>query len=213
MALIGLAVLLTYETVPQGNAGANPVDALLVLGMPANPDGSPSQAELWRVTEAVREYQRGQGRCILFSGGAAANNFVEADTMAEVARQLGVPSEALLTERSSLTTLENIHNSERVMASHQWNRVEVIGSPDHLPRASVILSRTTLVWRVHSAPTPGRTFGNRAIAYVSQAIATTILRWLGERAEPSIHAVARGIRFISGKLNSSYSDQGYRSAR
>ena len=203
LTLAGVLVLSTYKTVPQGNAGTDPVDVLIVLGMPAKLDGSPSQAEIWRVTEAAHEFERGKGQYILVSGGAAANRFVEADAMARVARQLGVPSEALVEERSSLTTLENIRNSEDILMDHHWNRVEVISSSDHLPRAAVLLSRTTLQWRVHDAPTPGRGRINRAMAYTKEAVATTILRWFGNRAEPFIHAVAHGVRNLSRDLKSS----------
>ena len=169
--------------------------------MPAEADGTPSQAETWRVTEAVREFKCGQAKHILLSGGAAANRFVEADAMHQVAQRLGVPSEAILEERSSLTTLENIRNSEKIMRDYRWNRVEIISSPDHLHRAAVIVSRTTLQWRVHDAPTPGRSLLNRMMAYTKEAVATTILRWFGNRAEPVIHAVAHGARALSRMLH------------
>ncbi|MGI4755316.1 MAG: YdcF family protein [Janthinobacterium lividum] len=201
--MVGFAIVATYKTVPLGNAGTGPVDVLIVLGMPAKSDGSPSQAEIWRVSEAVNETKRGRAKYILLSGGAAANRFVEADVMARAAQQLGFPSEALLEERSSLTTLENIHNSQKIMTAHHWNRVEVISSPDHLPRASVILSRTNLQWRVHDAPTPGRGGVNRTIGYTKEAIATTIIRWFGNRAEPVIHFIAHGVRISSRELHTS----------
>ncbi len=118
------------------------------------------------------------------------------------AQQLGVPSEAVFEERSSLTTLDNIRNSKKIMDSHHWDRVEVISSPDHLHRAAVILSETTLQWRIHDAPTPGRGLLNRAMGYTKEAIATTILRWFGDQGEPVIHTVAYGIRIASRMLHS-----------
>ncbi len=84
LAVSALAVFVTYETVPQGDAGSDPVDVLLVLGMPTKPDGTPSQAEVWRVTEAVHEFKLGHAKNILLSGGAAATRFVEANATHQV---------------------------------------------------------------------------------------------------------------------------------
>jgi hypothetical protein len=38
------------------------------------------------------------------------------------------------------------------MKAHGWRSVEVISSAYHLPRAGLILSRTSLEWRTHAAP-------------------------------------------------------------
>lgn len=193
LALLSGAVLLTNLTVPVGNAGAGPVDVLLVLGTPARSNGGPTQSEWWRVSEAAREYHAGVATHILFSGGAAANAFVEADTMATLALQMGVPAAAIVEERESRTTLENIRNSQVILDAHGWRRVEIISHAAHLRRASVLLARTHLTWRVHAAPTPGRPRLVVAYSVVREALGTAILRWFGTGAEPFLHAVSRSV--------------------
>lgn len=52
-------------------------------------------------------HRHGCNRMVV-SGGAAANRYVEADSMAEIAKSLGVAENALIRERTARTTLENI---------------------------------------------------------------------------------------------------------
>ena len=61
----------------------------MVLGSPADGDGNPTPTELERVTEAVREYERGVAPRMIFTGGAGGNGFVEARVMARVPRRRG----------------------------------------------------------------------------------------------------------------------------
>ena len=188
--LLALAIVWTYRTVGAGEVGNEPVDALLVLGSPADLDGSLKPDQRWRVNEAVAEYRRGRAPRVLFSGGAAANRFVESEVMAAYAMQLGLPRSAILTETGSRTTVENLRESERVLDAHGWRRAEVISSPEHLPRAAVLLRHTHLQWRVHAAPTPGRGRLQAAGVYAEEAIGTAALRWFGTAAEPVLHAIA-----------------------
>ena len=81
---------------PLQNTTAHHFDAILVLGTPADSDGNPTPTQLDRVTEAVREYQRGVAPRILLTGGPAHNRFVEAQVMARVAQALGIPPGVLL---------------------------------------------------------------------------------------------------------------------
>lgn len=185
-----LAVLVLYVTVPRGDAGEGPVDALLVLGTPAGLHGEINPMQLWRVREAVREFRAGRAPRILFAGGAAANRYVEADVMARLAEEQGVPESAILRERQSHTTLENIADSAQILRAHGWNSVEVISSRQHLPRAAVLLRGTGLKWRVHAAPTPGWPEDQVLVAWVEEAIGTATLRVFGTHAEPVLHFLA-----------------------
>ena len=114
---------------------------LIVLGSPADADGNPSPHELARVTEAVHEYERGVAPRIIFTGGAVANRFVEAQVMARTAEAQGIPASAVLEDPAARNTMENTCNAWRIMRSHGWESAEVISSPSHLPRAGLILSQ------------------------------------------------------------------------
>ena len=179
-----------YVTVPKGNEGSGPVDALLVLGTPTGFQGEINPMQIWRVDEAVREFRAGRAPRMVFAGGAAANRFVESDVMAKLAMDRGIPAEAILCERQSHTTVENIFNSAALLRAHGWTSVEVISSRQHLPRAAVLLEHTGLQWRVHAAPTPGWPQGQVAASWVEEAIGTAALRVFGTRAEPVLHLLA-----------------------
>lgn len=143
---------------PRATADTGPVDALIVLGTPADSDGNPRPAMQDRVNEAVAEYERGSSTRILFSGGAAHNRFVEADVMARAALAQGVPPSAIYRDRAAQDTLQNLCNSLALARANGWRSIEVISSPAHLPRVRLLLAASSLRWRVHPAPeinTPG----------------------------------------------------------
>jgi uncharacterized SAM-binding protein YcdF (DUF218 family) len=156
LAAVGLLVLwaaIARRVAPMANTSRDHFDAIVVLGYPADGDGNPTPEQLARVTEAVREYERGVAPRILFTGGAAANQFVEADVMARVAAAQGIPPSAIFVETKAKDTIQNACYSARLMSKHGWRSAEVVSSEYHLPRASMIFSRTRLEWRMHAAST------------------------------------------------------------
>lgn len=185
VALVMAAVLITYGTVPDHHGKETHFDVLLVLGSPPDPDGSPSPEQRERVMEAVREYRAGRAGTILVSGGETLPGLVEADTMAQVAREAGVAPAQVIEERQALNTLQNIYFSHRIMEQNGWTSAEVVSSPSHLPRASLILEHWSFDWRVRAAPWPP-SYTARRIApyYVYEALGTTALRWFGFRKSP-----------------------------
>ncbi len=110
-------------------------DVAVVLGCPANPDGSPSRCLQCRVHAALRAYRSGQVRAVLFAGGAAHNRFIEAAVMANEAERLGMPRPAIFLENESLTTWQNLRFSQRIMHQHGLVTALLISTRDHLPRA------------------------------------------------------------------------------
>lgn len=158
-AILGVVCLLVLWAViarrlaPMSNTSRDHFDAILVLGAPADDDGNPTPEQLAHVTEAVREYERGVAPRIVFSGGAARNQFVEADVMARVAAAQGIPPSAIFVETKSKDTIENACYSARLMSNHGWRSAEVVSSGYHLPRASMIFGHTPLEWRMRAAST------------------------------------------------------------
>jgi uncharacterized SAM-binding protein YcdF (DUF218 family) len=140
---------------PKENTTQDRFDVLIVLGYPADADGNPSPTEQARVSEAVREYERGVAPRMIFTGGPAHNQFVEAQVMARTAEAQGIPASAIVEETQALNTIENACDSLRVMRGHGWRSAEVVTSPNHLPRAGMIFSRLPLNYRMHAAPPPG----------------------------------------------------------
>jgi uncharacterized SAM-binding protein YcdF (DUF218 family) len=147
-------------TAPVSNTSLAHYDAIIVLGYPADRDGNPSPTQLARVTEAVREYERGVAPRIIMTGGPTRPNSVEGEVMARTARAEGIPESAILVEGQARDTIQNACYSVRIMKSHGWHSAEVVSTPLHLPRAALIFERLPVEFRVHAAPqfTPNSMF-------------------------------------------------------
>jgi uncharacterized SAM-binding protein YcdF (DUF218 family) len=155
MVVLVLWAIFARGLAPRANTARQIFDAIVVLGTPADADGNPTPALLDRVSEAVREYQRGVAPRLILTGGAAHNAFVEADVMARIAESQGVPAGSILKESQALDTIQNACYSERILKQHGWHSAEIVSNTGHLPRAALILSKSkdaTLQWRVHAAP-------------------------------------------------------------
>jgi uncharacterized SAM-binding protein YcdF (DUF218 family) len=123
------------EALLAGQVPLSHYDAALVLGCPAEPDGTASLCERCRVKSAVRQYRRGAVGKIVFSGGAAHSAAVEADVMGDLAVRRGVPAADVLREPRALTTWQNVRYSLAILRAHGLATVLVISTADHLPRA------------------------------------------------------------------------------
>ncbi len=115
-------------------------EVILVLGYPAQEDGTPSPIMKSRVEKGVSLFQKGYAQHIIFSGAAVRNRFVEADVMAGYARVLGVPDEAVLLEKKAENTRENIQYSWLLMSNKGWDGVIVVTTPYHTRRAAYMFS-------------------------------------------------------------------------
>jgi uncharacterized SAM-binding protein YcdF (DUF218 family) len=151
---------------PTGNTDASRFDAIIILGSAIDRDGNPSPVMLSRVTEGVREYERGMASRIIVTGGERYGH-TEAEVMTRVAQAQGVPASSIVAEPRAENTIENACFSARIMKEHGWKSAEVVTSANHLPRASMIFSHVPIEWRGHTAPslselTPFVTWRNSA---------------------------------------------------
>jgi uncharacterized SAM-binding protein YcdF (DUF218 family) len=112
-----------------------PMDAAIVLGCPANSDGTASICERCRVKSAVRQFAAGSIRNLLFTGGAAHSPDAEAEVMGRLAVARGVPADHVFRETRALTTWQNLRFSTKLMNERGWHTVLIISTKDHLPRA------------------------------------------------------------------------------
>jgi uncharacterized SAM-binding protein YcdF (DUF218 family) len=169
LALVIIAIViaaLVYRSIPTQNTTLTHFDAIIVLGTPANPVGTPSPEQRERTLEGVREFKAGIAPHLILTRGPAHNQFVEAQVMAALAIAQGVPSTAVFDEDRAQNTVQNIFYSDRIMQSQHWTSAEVISSPSHLPRTALILEHFPLSWRTHPAPWPPEyTFWQRFAHY------------------------------------------------
>lgn len=118
-------------------APLGPADAIVVLGGGVEDDGQPSESTLERIRYGILLYEGGLAGHLILSTGVV-EGFSEARAMAEVARQHGVPEEALVLEEISHNTHENIHAVQEILEARGWHRVLVVSSPYHLRRVSLV---------------------------------------------------------------------------
>ncbi|HXC94604.1 MAG TPA: YdcF family protein [Edaphobacter sp.] len=170
IVLIFVAILvptIAYRSIPSANTNLTHFDTIIVLGTPAKSDGSPSPEQRERTLEGIREYKAGVAPVLIFTGGPAHNQFVEAHVMATLAESQGVPSAAIFEEDRAQNTIQNIFYSRRIMDEHGWNTAEVVSSPSHLPRTALILEHYSFPWLTHPAPWPSEySFTQRAAHYI-----------------------------------------------
>jgi uncharacterized SAM-binding protein YcdF (DUF218 family) len=185
-AVFGLVVValiiaaFVYQAIPSHNTALTHFDTIIVLGTPANADGTPSPEQRDRTLEGVREFKAGIAPHLILTGGPAHNQFVEAHVMAGLAIAQGVPPSAVIEEDQAQNTVQNIFYSERIMAQHDWTSAEVVSSPSHLPRTALILEHFPISWRTHAAPWPPEyTFWQRAAHYGAEAQYCLKLRIFG----------------------------------
>jgi uncharacterized SAM-binding protein YcdF (DUF218 family) len=92
--------------------------AVLVPGVPAQGDGTPQAVARLRVEAGVATLRARDCARLVLSGGAVANAYVEADVMAGVARELGVPPDRIALEREAANTWENVAFAEPLLAGY-----------------------------------------------------------------------------------------------
>ena len=177
-AMAGIAVV--YRTIPTSDTNLRHFDTIIVLGTPANPDGTPSPEQRERTLEGVREFKAGVAPTLILTGGPAHNQYIEAHVMATLAIAQGIPPSAVIEEDHAQNTIQNIFYSQRIMTEHGWTSAEVVSSPSHLPRTALILEHFPLLWRTHPAPWPPQyTFWWRTAHYSVEAQSCLKLRLLG----------------------------------
>jgi len=186
--LFVLSVAGLYLTVPQANTNIRKFDAIIILGTPARDDGTPSPEQREGVMEGVREYRAGTAPHVIMTGGAAHNQYVEAHVMAELAESQGVPSPAVTEESRAQNTIQNAYYSVRIMQSKGWHSAEVVSSPSHLPRASLIFQHFPIEWRMHGSHWPPGLIFQPAVIYTAEALYTSRLRILGFHPTPFLPA-------------------------
>ena len=131
-----------------------PFDVIIVLGNPANPDGSPGILMASRVEKAVQILKSGQANQLLMTGGGVYNSFVEAEVMAEYARQLGIDPSIVFMESQARDTYQNARLAAQLCREQGWNRVIVVTSRFHIARARRIFRRESLQCTFVGAATP-----------------------------------------------------------
>ena len=134
-----------------------PADVAVVFGARAYADGRPSDALADRVRTACDLYHRGLVNRLLFSGGPGDGPVHETESMRRLARQLGVPDDAILLDRAGLNTRATVRNAESLLRAARPSRpvrVLAVSHGYHLPRVKMCFRRHG--WEVYTVPAKER---------------------------------------------------------
>lgn len=131
LIIISLAVLAHFFPYPP-KMGNQHFDAILVLGCPAEKEGSVSKPMKERVDKAIELYQMHYADKIIFSGSHVKNEYIEAEVMYHYAAQT-IDSSHLLMETQARNTYENF----KYASSFPYQKILVVTSPSHVRRAAL----------------------------------------------------------------------------
>ncbi|MBN1418716.1 MAG: envelope biogenesis factor ElyC [Planctomycetes bacterium] len=95
-------------------------------------------ASLARIVEAVRIQHQMPGVRLLLSGGTSGDPKSDAQVMAEVARAIGVPDEAIVLEEASLDTEEQAETIEAIVGTEPF---VLVTSASHMRRAMALFEK------------------------------------------------------------------------
>jgi uncharacterized SAM-binding protein YcdF (DUF218 family) len=102
-------------------------------------------AALARRAQAAGETFRASSPVVVVAcGGLAWGGRVEADELARMLREGGVPEHVILRERASRDTHENAMNAAKILRERGLHEVVVITCSWHLPRARRLFERAGL---------------------------------------------------------------------
>src|SRR5438552_3341364 len=150
-AVVILVCLATITPLPnhlaralRSEARLDPADAIVVLGGGVEPDGALSAGSLSRVMQGIRLYKVHLAPLIVFSGPSFDRRPAEGEVAARLARELGVPSEQILTEIAGRTTREEAARIARTLERRMIRRILLVTDSEHLTRAVLLFQQSGL---------------------------------------------------------------------
>ncbi|MCD4505951.1 YdcF family protein [Chromobacterium sp. TRC.1.1.SA] len=177
LVVLGFAYV-AWSIVDYGSGDDVPAaDAALVLGAAAW-GSKPSPVFRERINHAVKLYQSGKVRWIVFTGGTPEPGYpAEADVGREFAARQGVPMTAMLVENQSRTTWQNLSNARDLGNQFGIRSYLLVSDPLHMRRA--VLMAGDLGLRAYPAPTQSSRF--RTLASWSRFLARETWLYVGYR--------------------------------
>jgi uncharacterized SAM-binding protein YcdF (DUF218 family) len=144
---------LGYVVLNMNRSTLQQADMALVLGSRVYQGGQLNPCLVQRVEEGVEVVRQGWARWLVLSGGVdPEDGAVEAEAMARIAAQRGLPQERIVLEPRARSTYQNLLFTQQLMKEHGWNTVVIVSEPFHLPRAALMARRLGLEFAL--APSP-----------------------------------------------------------
>jgi uncharacterized SAM-binding protein YcdF (DUF218 family) len=118
-----------------------PAQAIVVLGIGLESDGSLGGLSLQRTARGVELWQEGLAPLLVFLGPIDNQGRSEADARAELARRWGVPPAAILAYKYALSTHEEAVRMQGVLQPRGIRRILLVTDTHHMARARSVFER------------------------------------------------------------------------
>ncbi|MGL6174780.1 MAG: YdcF family protein [Cellulosilyticaceae bacterium] len=150
---------------------------IIVPGYPAKKDGNMSPILRERIKKAAELYHEGIAEVIICSGAAVANNYTEADVMAQALNKLGVAEEYIIREKFAENTYGNLMLSSKIMQNKQLKTAVIVSSPWHLRKASSYALRLGIDHTVEKSKYPYEYMLGIGVIYLYTYTQMLIMHW------------------------------------
>ena len=116
-------------------------DCMIILGCRLY-SSVPSPFLQGRLDRGIELYKKGYCRYIIVSGGMGQGETItEAEAMKQYLEKNGVPSDKIICEDKSVSTMTNIINSSKLMKEKGFDAAIIISNSYHLKRASLMAEK------------------------------------------------------------------------
>ena len=131
----------------EGEERLEPAAAIVVLGGAGYEDGTLNSASLRRTIHGIRLLHRGLAPRIVFTGAPVdeGNPLTEAEIRTQLARDLRVPPEAIVTEDRPRTTREEAFYVAERLGAPPGTRILLVTGGAHMRRARGLFERSGFV--------------------------------------------------------------------
>jgi len=111
-------------------------DAIIILGAGAKSEREPSQMTLSRLLRGLTLFKEGVADWIIISG-----NRVETKAILNTLTRLGVPTDRIIVENRSRTTLGNAYYTKKIAQREGFRKLIVVTSDYHKHRCALIFHK------------------------------------------------------------------------
>jgi uncharacterized SAM-binding protein YcdF (DUF218 family) len=118
-----------------------PAEAVVVLAGSVHATGVLSDDSLRRAVHGMVLYRRGLAPLLVFSGPPNEEGIVEAEVRAEMARELGIPSTAIVTETTARTTREEATRMAALLLPRGMRAILLVTDLDHMRRSQQLFQK------------------------------------------------------------------------
>ena len=122
-------------------------DIILLLGMRLYDDATADPTTIGRVDMAAKLWKEGVASVIVASGGQGYNekhDRMQADVMAELLIERGVPDEAIIREDKSRTTVFNVEYTQELLGKKDFTAA-VVTTDWHMKRSLLICKQRGVI--------------------------------------------------------------------